>query len=175
MKYFVSIIFLIFSFVTTASTQLLKWEKEYNSINCGTANECYRNSWGKSYDMEMAYKAKACELGKTSGCVLIGVLHQKKNASLSKRWFDKACAIDSESEQKFNNCVPVIQAKLEEGKIQEASEIFKKICPQDNHWLCGTVEPTKSDNQILIKRKIEMFTKLCESKHLYSCSILKKR
>lgn len=159
---------------SSLAQNLEDWERSYRDINCGTARECFKSSWEYPPHLEMSYKAKACDLGLVSGCVMIGLKNQKTNKDLSKRWFIKACEADSISDQRFNNCMPLINAYLRDGKSLEASVLFKKICPTENNWLCATIEPSNTDSLTELRSKKNMFSTLCNQEHSYSCLLLEK-
>lgn len=158
--------------------QKFVWDGKYQNINCGSAKECA--ALGGRLDLDgrinesWPYRAVACDKGLDGACYWVGSHYKGANdLSSARKWYRKACDIDSISAQRFNNCIPIINIDLQNNDIENAKNLFKSICPvYDMMCLPNIVDDYKNQKPVLNNSTKKMLKLACKEGHSVSCNIL---
>lgn len=82
------------------------WNGNYNNADCNSASECDAKAEaifngqnpGHLYVESLPYRAKACSLGKSGACLVVGSYEEDRNDKIqARRWYKKGCEVDPQA------------------------------------------------------------------------------
>jgi len=113
----------------------------------------------------LKYHEIACTKGNANFCYLAGLFQKTTNRDSALRNFRRGCEIGGDN----NNCMTAISIYLENKKMRQAVNLYKKYSVNDSvFW------DYSGDFMTGYKDFREMLRIACIEKHVPSCSILKR-